>query len=223
MICLYRIHLNPRENIKKALDDSLKVLCEDKERNTVTRLDARLKFMSNIYNILYSLLHFRLGKVLWSRLPEHMYTNKYEIERLAELLFAEDARHRNTFTTEYVILPTLPTELYFCHLYSVKVDRAEGLRPELARSSSSHLELETFDVKVTSVGSGRSEEEGTRLDVRLHVKRRDNGQIELHLLLVKKDEIRDVTFDIVNLHRYAHGLHCPLEHRYTHTHCVQAA
>ena len=96
----------------------------------------------------------------------------------------------------------------------MKADRAEGLRPELARSSSSHLELETFDVKVTSVGSGRSEEEGTRLDVRLHVKRRDDGHPELHLLLVKKDEIRDVTFDIVNLHRY----NIPSVYTDTHTH-----
>lgn len=76
------------------------------------------------------------------------------------------------------------------------------MRPELARLSSSHLPLETFDVKVTSIGSGRSEEEGTRLDVRLQVKRKEDMETDLQVLLVKKDEIRDVTFDIVNLHRY---------------------
>ena len=33
-----------------------------------------------------------------------MYTRKHDIEKLAELLFADGAKHKNIFTTEYVIL-----------------------------------------------------------------------------------------------------------------------
>ena len=56
--------------------------------------------------------------------------------------------------------------------------------------------VETFDVKVTCVDGG------DRLDVRLLVKRNDHGETILRVLMVKKNEIKDVTFDILNLHRY---------------------
>lgn len=55
--------------------------------------------------------------------------------------------------------------------------------------------VETFDVKVTCV-------EGGSLDVRLLVKRKEHGDTKLRVLLVKKNDIKDVTFDVVNLHRY---------------------
>ena len=60
--------------------------------------------------------------------------------------------------------------------------------------------VETFDVKVNCI------DEGDRLDVRLLVKRKDHGETKLGVLMVKKNEIKDVTFDILNLHRYNYTL-----------------
>ena len=79
---------------------------------------------------------------------------------------------------------------------------AENVHSELRRQPSYYLE--TFDVKVTSIGrvGGREEDTSTRLDVRLLVRRSDDGQTNLSVLMVKKNEIKDVTFDIMNLHRY---------------------
>ena len=56
--------------------------------------------------------------------------------------------------------------------------------------------VETFDVKVNCI------DEGDRLDVRLLVQRKDHGETKLGVLMVKKNEIKDVTFDILNLQRY---------------------
>ena len=56
--------------------------------------------------------------------------------------------------------------------------------------------LETFDVKVTTIKDIKS-----RLDVRLLVKRSDNGMNSCKVLLVKMNEIKDVTLDVQNLHR----------------------
>ena len=56
-------------------------------------------------------------------------------------------------------------------------------------------------MKVTSFGRVGGEEKGTRLDVRLLVKKNDDGQNALQVMMVKKNEIKDVTFDTLNLHR----------------------
>lgn len=82
---------------------------------------------------------------------------------------------------------------------SVKSANAERVRSVLGREASHYLE--TFDVKVTSFGRVGGEEKGTRLDVRLLVKKNDDGQNALQVMMVKKNEIKDVTFDTLNLHR----------------------
>lgn len=56
--------------------------------------------------------------------------------------------------------------------------------------------LETFDVKVTCIDTT------DRLDVRLLVKRSEHRETRVRVLMVKKNEIKNVTFDILNLHRY---------------------
>ena len=76
---------------------------------------------------------------------------------------------------------------------------AEGVHSKL-RHCPNHY-LETFDVKVISVG-GRDEDTPTRLDVRLLVRRSDDRKTNIQVLMVKKNEIKDVTFDTINLHRY---------------------
>ena len=41
----------------------------------------------------------------WLQFPDSMYSKKYTIESLADLLFAKHSGHnRNIFNTEYVIL-----------------------------------------------------------------------------------------------------------------------
>ena len=73
------------------------------------------------------------------------------------------------------------------------------MRSVLGREESHYLE--TLDVKVTSFGRVGGEEKEARLDVRLLIKRRDDGQNALQVVMVKKKEIKDVIFDTINLHR----------------------
>ena len=79
---------------------------------------------------------------------------------------------------------------------------AENVHSELRRQPSYYLE--TFDVKVTSIGRVGGREEDVRLDVRLLVRKseRDDRKTNIQVLMVKKNEIKDVTFDTMNLHRY---------------------
>ena len=51
-------------------------------------------------------------------------------------------------------------------------------------------------MKVTAI------EEGARLNVCLMVKRSDDGTPDLEVMMVKKNGTKNVTFDILNLHRY---------------------
>ena len=64
--------------------------------------------------------------------------------------------------------------------------------------------LETLDVTLLCIGGP---EEGTRLDIRLLVKKGDDGSTSLKVLLVKKNEIKDEIFNILNLHRYNTCMH----------------
>ena len=84
-------------------------------------------------------------------------------------------------------------------LFSLTVDSVKSANADFVRakqkSRKSYL-VETFDVKVTCIDGG------DRLDVRLLVKRNDHGETKLQVLTVKKNEIKDITFDILNLHRY---------------------
>lgn len=82
--------------------------------------------------------------------------------------------------------------MYLLFTDSVKSDSAEFARSKQERCQP-HL-VEVFDVKVTCV-------DGDRLDVRLQVKRNDRGEAKLRVLMVKKNEIKDVIFDILSLHR----------------------
>ena len=131
-----------------------------------------------------------------------MYDEKYDIKRLVDLLFAENSRHMNIFNTEYVCLQyTGGCSNESLHYYSfgdsVKAANAVHVRP--GDRSSAHA-LEIFDVKVTSIGVRG--EEGARLNVSLLVKRSDDGTTRLKVLMVKKNETKNVTFDTLNLHRY---------------------
>ena len=55
-------------------------------------------------------------------------------------------------------------------------------------------------MKLTSIESVGGERQ-TRLDIRLLVTKSDDGRPGLKVALVKKNEIKDVTFDILNIHR----------------------
>lgn len=46
------------------------------------------------------IIHCRFGKVTWGRFPESVYDKKYNIEELADLLFAKEGKHMNIFNTE---------------------------------------------------------------------------------------------------------------------------
>ena len=81
---------------------------------------------------------------------------------------------------------------------SIKTAGAEAIQTKLRRCPSHSLE--TFDVKLTSIQSIGGEGE-SRLDIRLLVRRRDDGHTSLKVALVKRNEIKDVTFDILNIHR----------------------
>ena len=84
-------------------------------------------------------------------------------------------------------------------LLSLTVDSVKSANADFMRAKQKSCKpylVETFDVKVTCIDGG------DRLDVRLLVKRNDHGETKLRVLMVKKNEIRDVTFDILNLHRY---------------------
>ena len=56
--------------------------------------------------------------------------------------------------------------------------------------------METFDVKLTCTGDPED-----RLDIRLLVETVAE-QPQVRVLMVKRNEIKNVTFDILNLHRY---------------------
>ena len=47
-----------------------------------------------------SMLHCRFGKVLWGCFPEGFYSQRFDIEQLADLLFSEDGKQINIFNTE---------------------------------------------------------------------------------------------------------------------------
>ena len=81
---------------------------------------------------------------------------------------------------------------------SIKVEGSEAICKKLRRYPS--YQLETFDVKLTSIERVGGEGE-TRLDIRLLVRKSDDGRTSLKVALVKKNEIKDVTFDILNMHR----------------------
>ena len=81
---------------------------------------------------------------------------------------------------------------------SIQALGAEAIRKKFRRSPS--YPLETFDVKLTSIGSVGGEGE-TSLDIRLLVRKSDDGRTGVEVALVKKNEIKDVTFDILNIHR----------------------
>ena len=89
------------------------------------------------------------------------------------------------------------------HHASLRPEGARAVRADLGRCSS--YSIETFDVKVTTIAEVGGEK-GTRLDVRLLIKRGQDGSTSLRVLLVKKNEIKDVTFDILNFHRLASSL-----------------
>ena len=55
--------------------------------------------------------------------------------------------------------------------------------------------METFDVKLTCTGDPED-----RLDIRLLVETAAE-QPQVRVLMVKRNEIKNVTFDILNLHR----------------------
>jgi hypothetical protein len=165
-----RIRIDPKlkEKSMQSLAESLKLLWAKKENDKlVTRLDARF------------------GKVTWSKFPENVYSNKYNIQDLAKLLFAKDSKHINIFNTD------------------VRRASADVLHTALEHQTS--YALETFDVKVTTIEGKR------RLDVRLLVKRGDSGIGSCKVLLVKNNETKDVTFDILNLHRQ-HDFRISLQH-----------
>ena len=82
---------------------------------------------------------------------------------------------------------------------SVKAVGAEAVSASLKQYPSYPLEM--FDVSVTCIGNIGGEE-GTRLNIRLLVKKGDDGSNSLKVLLVKKNEIKDEIFNILNLHRY---------------------
>ena len=82
---------------------------------------------------------------------------------------------------------------------SIQALGAEAIRKKFRRSPS--YPLETFDVKLTSIGSVGGGEGETRLDIRLLVRKSDDGRTGVEVALVKKNEIKDVTFDILNIHR----------------------
>ena len=79
----------------------------------------------------------------------------------------------------------------FCD--SVKSANAEFVRSD---QSSKPYYLETFDVKLTCTG-----DPGDRLDIRLLVETAAERP-HVRVLMVKKNEIKNATFDILNLHRY---------------------
>lgn len=81
---------------------------------------------------------------------------------------------------------------------SVKAANAMHVRPS-HHSSSAH-DLEIFDVKLTTIGVRGAE--GARLTVSLLVKRSDDGTTRLKVLMVKKNETKNSTFDTLCLHRY---------------------
>ena len=83
------------------------------------------------------------------------------------------------------------------YIFSVKAASVQHIRPDKSQQACS---METFDVKATSIGVRGGDE--TRLDVRLLVKKHDNGDTSLKVMMVKKNEIKDVTYDTLNLHRY---------------------
>ena len=78
-----------------------------------------------------------------------------------------------------------------CVLHSVKATNAENVRP------SEGYGLETFNVQLTTTYA----REETKLDACLLVKKNDDGNINLEVLMVTKNDIKDATFNILNLHR----------------------
>jgi hypothetical protein len=132
----------------------------------------------------------RFGKVTWSKFPEEVYTRRMSIQELGDLLFVEHSKHTNIFNTDIQALG------------------AEAIRGKFKRSPS--YPLETFDVKLTSIESVGGERQ-TRLDIRLLVTKSDDGRPGLKVALVKKNEIKDVTFDILNIHR-KHDVRIGLHH-----------
>jgi hypothetical protein len=136
-------------------------------------------------------LDARFGKVTWSKFPEEVYRRRMSIQELGDLLFVEQSKHINIFNTDIQALG------------------AEAIRKKCRRSPS--YPLETFDVKLTSIGSVGGGEGETRLDIRLLVRKSDDGRTGVEVALVKKNEIKDVTFDILNIHR-KHDVRIGLHH-----------
>ena len=99
----------------ETLTESLDLLCQKKREGPfITRLEARFKLITSLkYSNSY--LHCRFGKVTWGRFPEEVYSARYSIEELANLLFAKDVKYMNIFNTEYVALISLLS--MYCLLY----------------------------------------------------------------------------------------------------------
>ena len=68
------------------------------------------------------------------------------------------------------------------------------------RDNTSHC-IEVIDVKGDFVCGARGLEGGTRLDVRLVVQRRANGQPGIQVVMVRRNEAREIGFDVLHFER----------------------
>ena len=68
------------------------------------------------------------------------------------------------------------------------------------REAKSHA-IEVFEVKGDFVSSARGAEGGTRLDIRLVLDRRSRDETNVQVAMVRKNEAREICFDVLNFER----------------------
>ena len=95
-------------------------------------------------------------------------------------------------------IPLIIEHIPQCFICSVKKQNAEQLRTEMSSSDPKPL-LETFDIKLSTTIASAGQGTGRhKLDLRLMHR---GGRLEV--ILLKQNETKVVTFDVLNLHRYA--------------------
>ena len=81
-------------------------------------------------------------------------------------------------------------------------------------SSLRHLPTHTIEVlemKGDFISGAKGLEGGTRLNVRLVFKRRDRGETTVQVVMVRANENRDISFDVLNLKRYTCSQQCCID------------
>jgi hypothetical protein len=126
-------------------------------------------------------LSARLGKVMWSRFEGSVYRKDYSLEGLVQLLSSKSSMGKNIFNP------------------IVESAGVRHLRSSFSDNTSHSIEV--FDVKGDFACGARGLEGGTRLDIRLVLQRSVKGQAGLQVVMVRRNEAKEIGFDVLHLER----------------------